>query len=166
MNEPYRLIPTCYLLYVRQALATRLQATYLGHLETDDLGKVTWTTWDHPVVHVKDTCLVRSDAVGLDALIAELGLVLAEGDTRNVTAVFFSCVGGEGASSTAHVEETIFGLEVELRADETEFIVLEFFEGDILIGIKDDTRGVGKDGGNLICKGYVPFIETITSYEN
>jgi len=146
MNGPYRLIPTCYLLYVRQALATRLQATYLGHLETDDLGKVTWTAWDLPVVHAKDTCLVRSDAVGLDALITELGLVLAEGDTCNVTTIVFSCVGGEGAPPAAYVKETIFGLEVELRADETEFVVLEFFEGGILLSVKNNTGGVDHAG--------------------
>jgi len=162
MNEPYRLIPTCYLLYVRRALATRLQATYLSHLETDDLGKVTWDHWDLPAVHAKDTCLVRSDAIGLDTLIAELGLVLVEGDTRNVITVIFSCVGG--APSATCVEET------------KRSVLPRNPSGRHLLGVKDNTGGVDhgakepemdKDRVNLICKGYIPScIEIITSYEN
>lgn len=142
MNEPYRLIPTCYLVYVRRATAIKLHVIYLGHLETDNLGEVTGAAWNFSVVHAKDTCLVRSDAVGLDALIAELGLVLAEGDTCDVAVVVFSRVCREGAPAAANVEKTIFGLEIELRADKTEFVILKFFEGSILVSVSDDTGGI------------------------
>jgi hypothetical protein len=127
---------------VSQVLASESHVAYLGHLEANDLGEVTGAAWNFPVVHAKDTCLIGSDAVCLDALIAKLGLVLAEGDTCDIAAIVLGCVCGEGAPSTADVEKTVFGLEVEFGADETEFVVLEVFEGGILISVNDDTRGV------------------------
>lgn len=129
----------------------------LGHFKTDNLGEVTGATWDFPVVHAKDTCLVGSDAVGLDALITELGLVLAEGDTGDITAVVFSCVGGEGTPTAAYVKETIFRLEVKFRANETEFVVLKFLKGGVLVSINDNTGGVD----HAVAKE--PFVEVITS---
>jgi hypothetical protein len=86
--------------------------------------------------------LFRSDAVGLDVLITEHGLVLAESDTGDITAVVFSCVGGEGTPTAAYVKETIFRLEVKFRANETEFVVLKFFEGGVLVSINDNTGGI------------------------
>ena len=136
--------------------------TYLSHLETDNLGEVAGTPWNFSVVHAENTCLVRGDAIGLDALIAEFSLILAECDACDVAVVVFSCIRGQGTPATAYVEETIFRFEIELRADKTEFIILKLFEGGILISVGDDTGGIdhamAKEPGVLM-RGEIQFLE-------
>ena len=114
----------------------------LRHLETDDLGEVTGSTKNLAIVHAEDTGLVRSHTVVLDAVTAKLCLVLAKGDPSHVATVDFRSEGGKSAPSTSNVKQTVVGLKVELRADQTEFIVLELFESLRLCQGGNDTRCV------------------------
>lgn len=83
-----------------------------------------------------------TDTVVLNTLVAKGSLVFAESDTGNVATKVLRSKGGKSTPSTANIEETVFGLEIELVADESEFIVLKFFESFSPIGIHNNTRSI------------------------
>ena len=83
-----------------------------------------------------------TDTVILDTLVTKSSLVLAESDTGNIAAKVLCGKSGKSCPSTANVEDTVFGFEIKLVADEGELIVLEFFKGFGSGGIHDDTRSV------------------------
>ena len=114
----------------------------LRHLETDDLGEVTGATRNLAIVHAEDTGLVRSHTVVFDAVIAKLCLVFAKGDASDVATVVFGSKRGKSAPPASNVEQTVVGLKVELRADQTEFVVLELFESLSFCQGGNDTRCV------------------------
>lgn len=78
----------------------------------------------------------------LDALVSEGGLVLAQGDARDVAAVVLRCERAEGAPAAADIEQAVLGLEVELRAHEGKLVVLQFLERLRARNVLDNTRGV------------------------
>ena len=62
----------------------------------------------------RDARARRVAAVVRDARVAELGLVLAEGDAGDVAAVVLVREGAEGAPAAADVKKAILGLKAEL----------------------------------------------------
>jgi len=117
-------------------------ANVFGHLQADDLGKVTRSTGDFTVVHAQDSSLVGGDTIVLDAFVAKLGLVLSEGDTSDIATVVFSGEGGEGTPTTANVEQAVIGLKVELGANEGKFVVLKLLQSLIVFQVGNDARSV------------------------
>ncbi len=95
--------------------AVAADADVLSHLEGDDLGVRAAAAGGVAEVCAEDAGAGGIAAVVEDALVAKLGLVLAEGDTGDIAAVVLVGEGAKGAPAAANVEEAIFRLEVELR---------------------------------------------------
>ena len=131
---------------------------------------------DLAVVHAQNARLVVAYAVILDTLVTESGLLPGEGDTSSVAAIVLCSKGSERAPAAADVEQAVLGLQVELRADESELVVLQFFERLSASEVLDDTRGVNHTrtqepgiGGGLArlrsewFNEYVPFVEVVAT---
>lgn len=118
-----------------------METAYLGHLQRDNLGEGLLGS-NFTVILAENPSLSRRNAVVLDPLVSEDGLVLAEGDSGNVAAKVLRGVSGEGSPSTTNVEEGVGRLEFELVADEGELVVLEFFETFFAVDVVDDSRSV------------------------
>ena len=86
----------------------------LGHLERDDLGVRGAATGNVAVVEAEDACARSITTVGRNAVVAELGLVLAEGDTGDLAAVVLVRERGKGAPTATNIQKTVLGLQVEL----------------------------------------------------
>ena len=87
----------------------------LGHLEGDNLGVRSAATGNITVVEAKDTGAGGVAAIVGNTRVTEPGLVLAEGDTGNFTAVVLVGEGTEGTPAAADIKETVLRLQVELR---------------------------------------------------
>ena len=94
--------------------AVAANADVLSHLEGDDLGVCSAAAGDVTVVEAEDARTGGIAAVVNDALVAELGLVLAESDTSYLAAVVLVREGGKSAPTAANVKQAILRLEVEL----------------------------------------------------
>lgn len=94
--------------------AVAADADVLGHLERHDLGVRGAATGDIAVVEAEDASTRSVATVGRDTIVAELGLVLAEGDTGDLAGVVLMGERGESTPTTADIEEAIGGLEVKL----------------------------------------------------
>lgn len=92
----------------------------LGHLERDDLGVRGAATGNVAVVEAEDACARSITTVGRNAVVAELGLVLAKGDTGDLAAVVLVRKGSKGAPATTDIEEAVGRLEVKLVIGEWE----------------------------------------------
>jgi hypothetical protein len=64
---------------------------------------------------------------------------------------------GKSSPSTANIEQLVARLETNLLADDSELVILELFEGLLLRGVRDDTRGVDH------ARAKEPPVEVITS---
>jgi hypothetical protein len=106
----------------------KIQGANLGHFQTDNLGVVAGTSRDVAVVQAENASPFWITPIGQNALISELGLVLAESDTSHFTAVVFVGKCSEGAPPTTDIEKVISGLKIEFLADNSELVVLEVFE--------------------------------------
>lgn len=97
---------------------------------------------DLAVVHAQNTSLVVAHTIVLDALVAERGLVLTQSDAGDVAAVVLRGERAEGAPAAADIEQTVLGLQVELRAHKGKLVVLQFLERLRARDVLDNTRGV------------------------
>lgn len=76
------------------------------------------------------------------AVLAELGLLLSQGDTSNIAAKILSSIGSERAPSTANIKKGIFRLEFELMTNESKLVILELLEGFLLVFVGYNARGI------------------------
>ena len=88
-----------------------------SHLKGNNLGVSCTATRDFTVIETEDASLGRVTTVLEDAVVAELGLVLAQGDTGDLAAIVLVCECTKGTPSTTNVEKTVIRLEVELRKE-------------------------------------------------
>ena len=77
-----------------------------------------------------------------DAICSEFSLVSSKGHTGSVTSEILGSICYKGAPTTANVEETVLGLQVELAADDSKLVVLEGFKRLFNIRVSDDTRSI------------------------
>ena len=131
--------------------------SHLCHLETNNLGEGTLLRGYFSVVHTLNAGTGGIAAIGLDPLVTELGLVLAESNTSDITVVVFMGESSKGAPSTSNVEQTIVGLEVEFLANHGQLVVLELLEAFLLFNVQNDARGIDHAGTKE------PFVEVIAS---
>ena len=101
-------------IHLTQERAVAANADVLSHLEGHDLGVRRATAWDVAVVEAEDARARRVAAVGRDAVVTELGLVLAEGDAGDVAAVVLVRKGRESAPTTTNIKQTVGRLEIQL----------------------------------------------------
>lgn len=78
----------------------------------------------------------------LDPLVAEGGLVLAQGDARDVAAVVLRSERAEGTPAATDIEQTVLRFQVQLRTYKGKFVVLQFLERLRARDVLDNTRGV------------------------
>lgn len=97
---------------------------------------------DISIIHAQNSRFVSSDPIRLDSLITELGLVPAKRDTSDIAVKVLRGVGGKCTPTTSDVKQSVRRLEIELIADDSEFVILEFFKSFFPSDIKNDTRGV------------------------
>ena len=101
-------------IHLTQERAVAANADVLSHLKGHDLGIRCAATWDVAVVEAEDARARRVAAVGRDAVVTELGLVLAEGDAGDVAAVVLVRKGRESAPTTTNIKQTVGRLEIQL----------------------------------------------------
>jgi len=121
--------------------AVTTNANVFCHLKTRNLvegllgGDVT-------VVEAQNASLVLRESVLRKAVVAELGLLLGDSNTRGVGTVVLGGVGNEGTPAAANVEHAVAWAEFKLLADELELVVLKFFECLLTGSVADDAGGV------------------------
>jgi len=116
--------------------------TYLGHFQRRNLVESTRTVLNLAEVLAENPSSCRVDAIVLNALVTELGLVAGESDASSIAAVVLSSESDESAPTTSNVEITITRLKPELLADNGQLVVLELLKGFLVLEILDDTAGV------------------------
>lgn len=130
---------------------------HLGHLETNDLGEGTLLRRNFSVVHTKNAGTGGITTIGLNSVVTELCLILAESDTSNFAVVVFMSESGKGTPSTSDVEQAIFRLEVEFLANHGQLVILELFKAFLLFDVQNDARGVDHAGTKE------PFVKVVAS---
>lgn len=145
-----------HILNLEQELVELADSDVLSHLETGDL--VPLLAGDITVIHTLDAGLMGGDAVLLDAVVSEGGLVQAEGDTSRVRSVVLSSIGGEGTPTASDIEMTLALLELDLLADELQLVVLHLFESLLLCDVTHNTGGVDHAGSK---EGSVEVIASV-----
>jgi hypothetical protein len=113
--------------------------TYLGHFQRRNLVESTRTVLNLAEVLAKNPCSGGVDAIVLDALVTELGLVAGESNTSSIAAVVLRSESDESPPATSNVEVTITGLKSELLADDGQLVVLELLKSFLALEILDDT---------------------------
>ena len=116
--------------------------TYLSHFETNDLGERTLLRGDFAIVHTKNAGTAGITTVGLDPIVTELGLVLAESDASDFAAVVPVSESGKGTPSTSNVEQTIVWLEVEFLTDHGKLVILELLKAFLLLDVQNNAGSV------------------------
>jgi len=130
---------------------------HLGHLKTNDLGEGTLLGGNFSVVHTQNAGTGGITTIGLNPVVTEFCLVLAESNTSNFAVVVLMSESGKGTPSTSDVEQAIFGLEVEFLANHGQLVVLELFKAFLLFDVQNDARGIDHAGTKE------PFVEVIAS---
>lgn len=117
-----------------------LDANVLAHLKLRDL--VEFLLGDVAVVHAEDFALLLGDAGAAERVGGVGGALLCDGDTGDLGAVVQTGEFGESTPAAADVEHGLALLQVELLADHGHLVVLQFLEGLLAGGVRDDTAGV------------------------
>jgi hypothetical protein len=130
---------------------------HLGHLETNDLGEGTLLGGNFSVVHTMNAGTGGITTIGLNPLVTELGLILAESDTSNFAVVVLVSKSGKGTPSTSNVEQAIFRLKVEFLTNHGQLVVLELLKAFLSFDVQNDARSIDHAGTEE------PFVEVIAS---
>lgn len=117
-----------------------LDTDVLAHLELGDLVKL--LGGNVAVVHAQDVALLLGDTGGAESVSGVSGTLLSDGDTGNLGAVVETGEFGKSAPAAANVEQSLALLEVELLANKSHLVVLEFLESLLTSGVRDNTTGV------------------------
>ena len=114
----------------------------LSHLQTNDLSEYPLLPWQIAVITILNTSPAWITTALPNPLVPKYSLVVAEGDAQNGALVILVSERCESSPSTPDIEKTIVRLEVQLLTNNSELVILEFFESLGAIEIFDDARCV------------------------
>ena len=140
-----------------QESAEVAHADVLRHLETGDLLVAAGNAGSIAVVRAEDTALRFVDTGLAETIVAPGSLVATESDTRHLGAVVDRCVLGQRTPAAPKIKDGIAGLDADLLANHSQFVILEFFECLFPVDVADQTRGVNHT------RAQEPGVEVVTA---
>ena len=129
----------------------------LSHFKAGDLVVAAFWDWNIAVIHAENAGLLLWNTDAAETGVTPGGLVASESDTGNVGAEVDGSKLGKSSPSAADVEHSLALLEIDLLADDSQLVVLEFLEGLLLVDIRDNAGSVDHAWAKE------PAVEVVTS---
>jgi len=111
----------------------------LGHLETGDFVIFSFRDGDITIIHAENLALLFGNASLSEAVVTPGSLVATKSDTGSLGAEVDTGKFGKGSPSATDIQHLFVLLESNFLADNGHLVILQLFEGFLLVNIGNDT---------------------------